>query len=85
MSDKNRTNESSNNASGSTERVESRESNRTDDYGYDFYPERHGRRDKTTLQKIVEGRSGGRTFKCISNVYWCYEKCTLFILNREQM
>ncbi|KAI0207175.1 Mitochondrial inner membrane protease ATP23 [Lamellibrachia satsuma] len=48
---------------------------RTDeDYGYYFYPDRGGRRDKSLVAKVAEGRSSNRAMKCITNVYWCAEK-----------
>ena len=40
-------------------------------YGYDFYPERFGRKTKSLLEKILTGREGGRNLACVSNVHWC--------------
>jgi len=45
-----------------------------EDYGYYFYPDRGGRRDKSLVAKVSEGRSSSRAMKCITNVYWCAEK-----------
>lgn len=51
---------------------------RSSQYGYDFYPERHGRVEKSIFSKLTEGRQTGRAFKCISNVYACTQKGKCF-------
>ncbi|CAD5124368.1 DgyrCDS12660 [Dimorphilus gyrociliatus] len=43
-------------------------------YGYDFYPEREGRQQKTFMEKMFRGRgSFSQALTCVSNVYWCME------------
>ena len=50
-----------------------------EDYGYDFYPDRGGKREKTLASRLFEGRSAARAFRCVSNVYWCARnsECTI--------
>jgi inner membrane protease ATP23 len=46
----------------------------TDDYGYDFYPERLGvKKEGGMWNRLSQGRAAGRTLKCASNVNWCAE------------
>ena len=60
-----------NDAGTSTQATKTETKIRDEDYGYDFYPERRGRVEKSTLSKIGEGRQASRAFKCITNVYAC--------------
>lgn len=49
-------------------------------YGYDFYPEREGRQQKTFMEKMFRGRgSFSQALACVSNVYWCMENSKLHI------
>jgi len=49
---------------------------KTQDYGYYYYPERQDIKREGIWDKLTEGRSSARTLKCITNVHDCARKGT---------
>jgi hypothetical protein len=48
----------------------------TETHGYDCFPEREGRHEKTFMQKMIAGRKNMYNVKCVGNAYWCMKNGT---------